>query len=97
MEFSVNGEYNVKILATIFSPLFHLRCYSQVTSIFTFDADDFVKFLLLKCIRSIETKKLLVTIVVPKLQSLILRVTRRDVQLEFVLYTTSQFLHKLPK
>ena len=82
MEFSVNKEYNIKILATNSSPLFHLHCYRRVASIFTFISDYFVKLFLLKCLRSIETRKLHVRIVLPKLQSLILRVTRRDVQLE---------------
>ena len=82
MEFPVSGEKYEKILATNFPPLFHLHCYRQVASIFTFFSDYFVKLLLLKCLRSIETRELYVRIVVPKLQSLILRVTRRDVQLE---------------
>ena len=82
MEFSVIGKYNIKKLARNFSPLFNLHCYSQVASIFTFISDFSVKLQLLKCLRSIETKKLPVAIVVPKLQRLILRVTRRDVQLE---------------
>ena len=33
MEFSVNGEYNIKIRPTKFSPLFYLRCYRQVASV----------------------------------------------------------------
>ena len=82
MEASVNGKNNTKLSATISLALFPLHCYSQVASIFTFIADDCVKLLLLKCLRSIETKELLVTIVVPKLQSLILRVTRSVVRLE---------------
>ena len=68
------GNLIKKILATNFSTLVHLHCYSQVASVFTFNSDNFVKLLLLKRLRSIETKNLLVTIVVPKLQS--------DVQLE---------------
>ena len=82
MEVSVNGENNIKILATNFSPLLLLHCYRQVASIFTFISDYSDKLLSLKCLRSIETKKLLVAIVVHKVKSLILRVTRRDVQLE---------------
>ena len=71
-----------KILAAKFSPLFHLHCYRQLASILTFISDYFVKLLLLKCLRSIKTRKLHVRSVVPKLQSLKLRVTRRVVQLE---------------
>ena len=82
METSEDGKKFAKILALNFSPLFHLHCYRQVASIFTFISDYFVKLLLLKCLRSIETKKLHVRSVVPKLQKLVLPVTRRDVQLE---------------
>ena len=79
MEFSVNGEYNIKKkLATNFSPFFLFHCYCQVASIFTFITDFFVKLLIFKCLRSIETKKLHVRIVVPKLQGLISRVTVRE-------------------
>ena len=78
MEFSVYGTKYVKILATNFSPLFHLRSYRQVASIFTFISDYFVKILLLKCFRCSEKKKLLVKLVVPKLQEQELYVTRRD-------------------
>ena len=42
-----------------------------------FMSDYSVKLLTLKCFRPIKTKNLLVTIVVPKLQNLILLVTRR--------------------
>ena len=69
------------LLATNFSPLFHLHCYRQVAWLFTFIFDYFVKFLLLKCLRSIETRKLHVRIVVPKLQNLSLPVTRSVVLL----------------
>ena len=82
MEFSVFGKKFAKTLATNFLPLFLLHCYHQVASIFTFISAYFVKLLFLKCLRSIETRKLYMRIVVPKLQSLVLRVTRRDVQLE---------------
>ena len=82
MEFSVYGEKYAKILAKKFSPFFHLPCYLQFGSINTSFWDYFVKLLILKCLRPYETEKLLVTIVVPKLQSLILGVTRRDDQLE---------------
>ena len=64
-------------MATNFRPMFYLNCYSHVASIFTFISDDSVKLLLLKCLRSIEMKKLRVTIAVPELQSLILHVTGR--------------------
>ena len=79
MEFSVNRENNLKLLATIFSPLFLLHCYSQVASTFTFISDYSVKLLFLKCPVYIDTRKLHVRFVVPKLQSLILRVTRKDI------------------
>ena len=77
MEFSVIGEYNIKTLAANFSPLFLLPWYSQVTSIFTFISDYSVELLILKCLLQINTKKLRVRIVVPKLQSLILTLIRR--------------------
>ena len=57
MEFSVYGNKYAKLLATNFSPFFHLHCYRQVASIFTSILDDSVKLLLLKCLRSMETKK----------------------------------------
>ena len=73
MEFYVNVKKYAKILATNFSPLFHLHCYRQVASIFTFFFSDyFVKLLLMKCLSSIETRKLPVRIVLTKLQRLIL-------------------------
>ena len=75
-------EKIAKKLATNFSPLFHLHCYSQVASFFMFISNYFVKLLFLKYFRSMETRKLHVRIKVPKLQSLILPVTRGDVQLE---------------
>ena len=81
MELSVNGAYNIKILATNISPLFPLHCYSQVASIFTFNSDYSVKLLFLKCLLQIDTRNLHVRIGVPKQQSLILRVTGRDVLL----------------
>ena len=55
------------------------------------------RLLLLKCLRSIETKKLYVRIVVPKLQSLILPVTRRDVQLEHCIVPTVPISQQSPK
>ena len=79
--FLVNWDYNIKVLATNFSPLFLFHCYSQVASIFTFISDYSVKLLLLKCLLQTDTRKLHVRIVVPKLQSSILRVTKRDVLL----------------
>ena len=81
MEISVEGKKIAKKLTKNFLLLFHLHCYRQVASIFTFISDYFVKLLLLKCHRSIETRKLHVRIVVPKLQKLILPVTRIDVKL----------------
>ena len=81
MEVSVDGKKRLKILATNLSPLIHLHCYRQVASNFTFISDYFVKLLLLKCLRSIKTRKLHVKILVPKLQNLILPVTRRDVEM----------------
>ena len=81
MEFSVYGKKYAKTLATNFPPLFHLHCYRQVASIVAFISDYSVKFAVLKCLRSIETRKLHVRIVLPKLQSLNLRVTRKVVLL----------------
>ena len=57
----------------------------------------FVKLLLMKCLRSIETRKLHVRIVLPKLQSLILRVTRRDVQLEHCIVPIVPFSPQNPR
>ena len=51
----------------------------------------------MKCLRSIETKKFFVTIVVPKLQSSILRVTRRDVQLEHYIVPNAPISQQIPK
>ena len=81
-EFSVYGKVYLKIPPLNFSPLFHLHCYRQVASIFTFTADFFVKLLILKRLRYSEKKKLHVNIVVPKIQETILYGRRRDVQLE---------------
>ena len=71
-----------KVLGTFFRSMFRLQCYSQPSSTFTFLLVDSGKFLFLKCFHSINTKKILSTIVVRKLQSLILLVTRRLAQLE---------------
>ena len=77
--FLVNGEYNIKTLAIKFSLIFLLHCYNQVakfvTKIFNFFCS------LQKSLRSIETRKLHVKIVVFKLQNSIFRVTRRVVLL----------------
>ena len=81
MEFYVNGEYKIRTLATNVSPIFLLHCYCQVSSIFKFIWDYSVKLLLLKSPSINRNVKLLVTIAVPKLQSLILRVTKRVVLL----------------
>ena len=97
MAFSVNGKRFSKILTAHCSPLFHLHCYRQVASIFTFISDYFVKLLLFNCLRSIETRKLHVWIVVPKLQSLTLRVTRRDVQLEHCIVPNVPISPQSPK
>ena len=87
----------MNIIGANFSPLFQLLCYSQVASIFTFISDYFVKLLLLKCLFYIGTRKLHVRIVVPKLQSLILRVTRRDVQLEHCIVPNAPISQQTPK
>ena len=97
MEISVDGEKIAKIFATNFSPLFHLHCYRQVASIFTFISDYFVKLLLLKCLRSIETRKLNLRIVVPKLQNLILPVKRRDARLVHCIVLTVPISPQNPK
>ena len=51
------------------------------SSRFTLISDYFIKLLILKCLHSIDARKLLVSIVVPKLQHLTLRVTTRVVLL----------------
>ena len=79
MEFSVYGKKYAKRLDTNLLPSFHLHCYRQVASILTLISAYFVKLLLVRSLGSIETRKLHVRIVV---QRLILRVTRRHVQLE---------------
>ena len=48
MDFSVFGNEYAKLLATNFSPLFHLHCYRQVASFFTFISDNSVKSLIMK-------------------------------------------------
>ena len=63
-------------------PIFLFPCYSQVVLILKFIWDYSVKLLFLKCLRPIERKKVIVTILVPKLQNLFLLVTRRYTQLE---------------
>ena len=83
MEFSVKGKNYFKTLATNFSPLIHSHCYSQVASIFTLIWDHSVKHFLPKCLLKIDTRNLHARIVVPKLQSLIFRVTRRVVLLVY--------------
>ena len=65
------------ILATDFSPIILLHCYSQVATVCRFISDYCVKVLLLICLPSMATKNLIVRIVVLKLQSLILLVTRK--------------------
>ena len=97
MEFSVIEEYNVKKLATNFSPVFLLHCYTQVASFFTFISHYSVKLLFLKWLPYIDTRKLDVRIVVPKLQSLILRVTRRDVLLVHCIAPNDQISPQNPK
>ena len=99
---SFHGVFHIwekiaKTPAINFLPLFHLHCYRQVTSIVTFILDYFVKMLLLKCLRSMETKKLHMRTVLPKLQSLILRVTRRDVQLEHCIVLNVPISSQNPK
>ena len=100
-DFSVNGDYNVKlVLGTNSSTLILLHCYSQVASICTFISDYFVKLpllLLLKCHRYSEKNKLHVKIVVPKLQETILYVTRRDNQLERCIVLTVPISPQNPK
>ena len=76
MEFSVKAKNNLIILGTNFLPSLHLHCYCQVDSIFTFNSHQSAHHLLLKCLLQIETRKIHVRIVVPKLQNLILPVTR---------------------
>ena len=59
--FLVIGEYNIKIIATNFSPLFLLHCQNQVTKIVTLFFRLFC--LLQKCLLRTEMLKLLVEIV----------------------------------
>ena len=73
------GEYNIKILAKNFLPLFLLRCYNQVAKIVTLNFRLFC--LLQKCLLWIELLKFFVKIVVCKLQNLTLHVRRRVVLL----------------
>ena len=58
-----------------------LHCYGQVATVFTFSSDNSVKLLILTRLTSMATKKLIVNIVVRKLESLTLFVTRRVVLL----------------
>ena len=80
-EFSVYGKCYAKILAKKFSPLFHLHCHRQVASIFTFILDLSVKLSLFKNLCSVETKIILVTVPVLKLQQTVLYGTREVVLL----------------
>ena len=48
---------NAKNIVTFFSPLSHLHCCRQFASTLTFLLDYSVKLLVLKCFRSVETKK----------------------------------------
>ena len=84
MEFSVNVENNMKILAKNFSPLFLLHCYCQVAANFTFNSHYFVKLPFWNAFVNPKRKNYMwnVWYPVPKLQKTILYVTRRDVQLE---------------
>ena len=81
-DFSVYGKKYFEILAGNFLPVFRLHWCSGMSLIFTFTAEYFVTILFMKIDRSVETKKLIVTTMVPKLQSLILLLSRNDVQLE---------------
>ena len=76
MKFFIYGETSSIELAIIFSPLLPFQCYSQVDSFFTFLSDFSVQLLPLKFLSSTEMINLFVTIVVTKLQRLILLVTR---------------------
>ena len=44
-------KYNIKLVATNVSPIFHLHCYRQFACIFTFNSDYFVKLQTLNCLR----------------------------------------------
>ena len=86
-----------KRLASKFSQLFFLHCYSQVASIFTFISDLSVNLIILKCLRSIESKKSLLTNVESKLQNLILLITIGDVKLEHCIVPSVPISPKNPK
>ena len=78
-------------------PLIRLHCFSQIDSIFTFLSDYSVIFPLLQNLRSVETKKLLVPIVLHKLQRLFLPVTRRVVQLELCIVPSGSISRQNPR
>ena len=82
MEFSVSGENNLKIFPTSFSSLFHLRCYSQVTSIsyVHFRSICLSNFTQMSSLNRYE--KVTCENFGTQTTSLSLRVTRSDVQLE---------------
>ena len=65
----------------IFFAIISFASWSQVETVLTFLSVYSVEPLILKCLRSNATKKLRVESLVPKLQSLFLLVTRRDVLL----------------
>ena len=94
MDFSVNGIYYWKIIATNFLPFLILHCCGQVASIFAFTSDHSVQHLSLKCLLYIDTRKFNVRIVVPNLQSLILRVQEELFWCYIVLYQCPNFFTK---
>ena len=67
----------MKKLATSFSPLFLLYCHNQVAKIVTYISDYSVYYK-----NAFEKKKLLLKIVVPKLQETLLYDPKKDAQLE---------------
>ena len=82
----------------IFSPWFLFLCFNQSATIFTFTSEtSLILLLLLKCLPSNPTKKLLVKIVEHKLEEAFSDSMRGDVQLgHFILLSVSISL-QLPK
>ena len=85
------------VFATYFSPLFSMHYYSHVATIFAFVSDYSVKLLSPICLPSVATKKLIVKFLAPKLQKIILFVTRKDVQLDYWFVSSVPISPKHPK
>ena len=81
----------------IFSPWFLFLCSSQSATILTFTSETSLLLLLLKCLPSNPTKKLLVKTVEHKLEETFSDSMRRDVQLGHFILLSVLISQQLPK